>query len=93
MAHGEKLEYTATSDALGHDPGIRVDSPNDAPEIYTDSRGNTHRLEVRSPALAAWDTVVISPIGLLTFETALHQPRSRSELWHPCPGIVGVVCC
>jgi hypothetical protein len=48
MAHDENYELTATAavDELGHESGDRIKALNDAPEIHTDSRGNTHRLEV-----------------------------------------------
>ena len=48
MAHDEKSEPTATAavDELAHETGDKTKALNDAPEEHTDSRGNTHRLEV-----------------------------------------------
>jgi len=50
MAQKEKHELTATTDLaeLGPEFSNGIYAPHDAPEVHTDSRGNTYRLEVRT---------------------------------------------
>lgn len=78
MAHDEKSELTATAaeDELGHE------FVNDAAEVHTDSRGNTHRLEVCTCHR-------IQSMGIADPFIALHQFRSCSQLWHHCPCLMG----
>lgn len=62
MAHDEKnkeyeLTETAAVNELGHESGDRIKIHSDAPEVHTDSRGNTHRLEVCISHISHQDVV------------------------------------